>query len=87
MIQNALRITNKKGCTMHALTSSRSAGARFAPSFSALIRNIVAARALARQRKALAKLDDHLLCDIGLTRSEAENESRRPAWDAPRHWF
>ncbi|MFN3210997.1 MAG: DUF1127 domain-containing protein [Roseovarius sp.] len=36
---------------------------------------------LRRQRRALARLDDHALADIGLTREEAEAEARRPVWD------
>lgn len=43
--------------------------------------------ALRRQRLDLARLDDRLLCDIGLSRTEAEAEAARPAWDAPRHWL
>jgi len=42
--------------------------------------------ALRRQRLDLARLDDRLLRDIGLTRTAAETEAARPAWDAPRHW-
>ena len=41
---------------------------------------------LRRQRLDLARLDDRLLCDIGLSRTEAETEAARPAWDAPGHW-
>ncbi|MFN6924491.1 MAG: DUF1127 domain-containing protein [Tabrizicola sp.] len=41
---------------------------------------------LARSRQALSRLDDHLLRDIGLTRDQAEAESRRRAWDVPAHW-
>lgn len=41
---------------------------------------------LARQRRALAALDAHLLNDIGLPRAMAERESARPVWDAPAHW-
>ncbi|MFN3282329.1 MAG: DUF1127 domain-containing protein [Tabrizicola sp.] len=41
---------------------------------------------LARSRRALAYLDDHLLADIGLSREEAAAEARRPLWDAPSHW-
>jgi uncharacterized protein YjiS (DUF1127 family) len=33
-----------------------------------------------RQRKQLAKLDDRLLKDIGLTRSQAEIEISKPFW-------
>ena len=39
-----------------------------------------------RQRRALTRLDDHLLRDIGITRDQAEAEANTPLWDAPRHW-
>lgn len=42
--------------------------------------------ALARQRRALQQLDDHLLHDVGLTRDQAREESRKPVWDVPAHW-
>ena len=42
--------------------------------------------ALTRSRRGLMKLDDHLLRDIGLTRSEALAEAQRGAWNAPSHW-
>ncbi|MDA7427461.1 DUF1127 domain-containing protein [Primorskyibacter aestuariivivens] len=42
--------------------------------------------ALYRQRKALLRLDDHLLEDLGITRDEARREAHRPVWDAPDHW-
>ena len=34
----------------------------------------------ARQRQALAELDDHMLRDIGITRVEATRESQKPFW-------
>ena len=37
----------------------------------------------ARQRRALAALDDRLLDDVGLTREESEREAARPPWDLP----
>ena len=42
---------------------------------------------LRRQRRALARLSDHLLTDVGLTRAEAEREARRALWDVPGHWL
>ena len=39
---------------------------------------------LARQRRALSRLDDRQLEDIGVTRMEADEESRR--WSAPWWW-
>jgi uncharacterized protein YjiS (DUF1127 family) len=41
---------------------------------------------MARSRRDLRRLDDHLLRDIGLTRHEAETEAARAPWDAPQHW-
>lgn len=43
-------------------------------------------RALAHQRRQLARLDPALLDDIGITRDQARREAGRPAWDAPAHW-
>ncbi len=37
-----------------------------------------------RQRRALARLDDHALQDIGLTREEARAEAHRSVWDISR---
>lgn len=51
-----------------------------------LLLRLLDALALARSRRALAHLDDHLLSDIGLSRAEAEAEAIRPVWDAPSHW-
>lgn len=42
--------------------------------------------AMARSRRRLAQLDDHILRDIGVTRHEAEAEAGLPAWDVPAHW-
>ena len=39
-----------------------------------------------RQRRSLARLDATLLDDVGLTRSEADNEACRPIWDVPSNW-
>lgn len=34
-----------------------------------------------RQRRALSRLDDRLLRDIGVTRAEAAREAAKPFWD------
>jgi|AACY02.16.fsa_nt_gi Uncharacterized conserved small protein len=39
---------------------------------------------VARQRAALATLDDRLLADIGVSRAAAEAEATRPFWDVAR---
>ncbi len=53
---------------------------------SRLFSRLRKAAALARQRRDLAALDDAMLRDIGVTRSQALDEAARPFWDAPRHW-
>ncbi|MFN7222809.1 MAG: DUF1127 domain-containing protein [Paracoccaceae bacterium] len=47
---------------------------------------LLSALAAHRQRQSLARLDDRTLADIGLTRSDAIFESRRPIWDIPASW-
>ena len=37
-------------------------------------------RTRARQRRALARLDDRLLDDVGLTRDDVHREARKPFW-------
>lgn len=39
-----------------------------------------------KQRDALRNLDDNALRDLGLTRNQADAESRRPIWDVPTDW-
>jgi uncharacterized protein YjiS (DUF1127 family) len=36
---------------------------------------------VARQRRALAAMDDHMLKDIGISRVDACREAARPFWD------
>ncbi|MDZ4313036.1 MAG: DUF1127 domain-containing protein [Cypionkella sp.] len=40
-----------------------------------------------RQRAQLARLDDAMLADIGVTPREAATEAARPAWDVPSNWL
>ena len=51
-----------------------------------LLQKLQDMRALARQRQHLGTLDTHLLQDIGITRTQAENEAGKPSWQAPAHW-
>ncbi len=53
---------------------------------SALMSRLARRVGLWRQRRALARLDDAALDDIGVTRRQAEAEARRPVWDAPANW-
>ncbi|WP_375255037.1 DUF1127 domain-containing protein [Yoonia sp.] len=43
--------------------------------------------ALARQRRQLSALDQHLLNDIGVSRTQAENEAQKSGWDVPQRWY
>jgi uncharacterized protein YjiS (DUF1127 family) len=40
-----------------------------------------------RSRRALARLDDRALRDIGLTRGDAQIEANRPVWSVPAVWL
>lgn len=41
----------------------------------------------AQTRRLLAEMDSRMLADIGATRSDAQHEASRPAWDtACRSW-
>jgi uncharacterized protein YjiS (DUF1127 family) len=51
-----------------------------------LVRMLLDALAIWRQRRALALLNDALLRDIGITREQATTEATRPVWDVPPHW-
>lgn len=51
-----------------------------------LFATVLAMLAVNRQRRQLRDLDDAMLKDLGLTRAEAEAESRRIAWDVPAKW-
>ncbi|GGH48800.1 DUF1127 domain-containing protein [Frigidibacter albus] len=48
-----------------------------------LLRRMSATR---RQRRALLRLDDALLRDIGQDPLSARAEAARPIWDVPTHW-
>lgn len=53
---------------------------------SALLAYLRRLQALRAERRALARLDDHLLADIGLTPDAARSEAERALWDVPSHW-
>ena len=57
----------------HALAGFLSAVTDIGGAFAALIER-------QRQRRALARLDDHLLRDIGLSADIAHAETKRPFW-------
>jgi uncharacterized protein YjiS (DUF1127 family) len=47
-----------------------------------LIAALALMRARRSQRRALARLDDHLLRDIGISAEQARRESGKPFWRA-----
>jgi uncharacterized protein YjiS (DUF1127 family) len=52
-----------------------------------VIARLFAIVAIARQRRQLRQLDDHQLCDIGITRAQALQEANKSSWDAPQNWI
>jgi uncharacterized protein YjiS (DUF1127 family) len=48
--------------------------------FKALAAMALAWQVRARQRNHLARLDDRMLRDVGLSRSDVEREWRKPFW-------
>ena len=51
-----------------------------------LARKLRAVLVLRRQRRTLARLDETVLRDIGISRKAAQAEARRPFWDVPDTW-
>lgn len=53
----------------------------------AVLGMVTTALSITRERQTLSDLDDHLLRDIGVTRDDADVETKRPVWDAPNRWL
>lgn len=51
-----------------------------------LFTRLLAMLTLHRHRRALSRLDDRLLDDIGLSQHQARAEQERPFWDVPPNW-
>lgn len=62
--------------------AAETGGARVLGAFSALGTAVTQALARQRARRELARLDEHMLRDIGLSRSQALFESDKPFWRA-----
>lgn len=62
---------------------SQSRAARLRPFGITRVTNVFA---LWSQRRALSRLDGHLLEDIGLDAKSAHAEASRPVWDVPASW-
>ncbi|MBI1218243.1 MAG: DUF1127 domain-containing protein [Rhodobacteraceae bacterium] len=63
--------------TLHRLSGARKMG---------VFARLMAAQRLHRELSALSKLEDRLLDDVGLSRSDAMAQVQRPFWDVPAHW-
>ncbi len=82
MMQNKKHITIAKENTMTVRTLAHTSRSNSRKPRKGLLAYLD----LYAQRRALAKLDQAQLRDIGVSRAEAEAEVARPPWDAPRHW-
>ena len=70
---------------IHTLNASEHFSAIRPASLSGWARLILLALRVRRERRQLAALDDARLADLGLTRADAERESRRSLLDIPAH--
>ncbi|MES2436114.1 MAG: DUF1127 domain-containing protein [Pseudomonadota bacterium] len=52
-----------------------------------LVKRFRLAMTARRQRAQLARLDDAMLADIGVSPRQAATEAARPAWDVPSNWL
>lgn len=52
-----------------------------------LLATLLGWQSLRRSRRALTFLDPRLMADAGIDPREAMQETERPFWDAPAHWF
>lgn len=52
-------------------------------SVSALLGRLAMWLAVVGERRALSRMSDDRLADMGLTRGAAQREASRPFWDAP----
>jgi uncharacterized protein YjiS (DUF1127 family) len=60
----------------------RNAASRVEVVAGRMVANVLLWQERGRLRAALARLDDHLLRDIGLSREEAARECAKPVWRA-----
>jgi uncharacterized protein YjiS (DUF1127 family) len=60
----------------------RNAGSRLQFAAARIIDTLLLWQARGRQRRTLARFDDHMLRDIGRAREEAARECAKPMWRA-----
>jgi uncharacterized protein YjiS (DUF1127 family) len=66
----------------YSVTARTAIGARARTALSALADAFSAWQERLDQRRTLARLDDRLLRDMGLTRADVEQEVSKPFWQA-----
>lgn len=66
----------------YSVTSKLAIGVRARAALAALAEALSDWHERAEQRRTLARLDDRLLRDMGLTRSDVEHEVSKPFWQA-----
>jgi uncharacterized protein YjiS (DUF1127 family) len=62
--------------------TGRTAASRLQIAAARIFDTLVLWQARGRQRRALARFDDHMLRDIGCSREEAARECAKPMWRA-----
>ncbi len=67
--------------TLTAATYASPAGST--PARTSLVSRVAKALAIRRERRALLALDDRMLSDVGLSRTDAYREAHRPLFDLP----
>jgi uncharacterized protein YjiS (DUF1127 family) len=60
----------------------RNASSQIETAAAAMFDTLLLWQERARQRRVLARLDDHLLLDIGRSREEVARECAKPVWRA-----
>jgi uncharacterized protein YjiS (DUF1127 family) len=63
-------------------STARSSARRFELAAARIFETLLLWQERGRQRRALARFDDHMLRDIGCSREEAARECAKPVWRA-----
>jgi uncharacterized protein YjiS (DUF1127 family) len=77
---NTLQQSTEFNCTCENQHNQPSLSSDLRLGFSAIATMVGRWHGNSRQRQALAELDSHLLADIGVTRTDAHREVRKPFW-------
>lgn len=75
-----MRTISKTGWLLRIPRAGRSFGITFRAALYAAVQHVLHWLELTRGRRHLARLDDRLLRDIGLSRADIEPEIAKPFW-------